>query len=209
MPFEYEGDPLGIEEYLSGEISPHTYQNAEVRRLSEQGSGICGFGVGLGKSFMALSMAAYNHKRGRAKRTCIVVPSAVQENWYHEARQLYTDEYMRKNVFFVGLEPKTDKDGEVQRKPVLDEHGQPRMGRDGKPLMRDVVVFTKSKEQIHEAMWKIPQSNFSLVVMTKEKFESLPLKQSTKRSYTDKMVSRSLMSEGLASKINGGKKSYK
>lgn len=209
VPFEYEGDPLGIEEYLSGEISPHTYQNAEVRRLSEQGSGICGFGVGLGKSFMALSMAAYNHKRGRAKRTCIVVPSAVQENWYHEARQLYTDEYMRKNVFFVGLEPKTDKDGEVQRKPVLDEHGQPRMGRDGKPLMRDVVVFTKSKEQIHEAMWKIPQSNFSLVVMTKEKFESLPLKQSTKRSYTDKMVSRSLMSEGLASKINGGKKSYK
>ncbi|MEI3453346.1 MAG: hypothetical protein V8Q91_08005 [Bilophila wadsworthia] len=36
---------------------------------------------------------------------------------------LDADEYMRKNVFFVGLEPKTDKDGEVQRKPVLDEHG--------------------------------------------------------------------------------------
>lgn len=209
VPFEYEGTPLGIDDYLSGEIFPHTYQNAEVRRLSEQGSGICGFGVGLGKSFTALAMAAYNHKRGRAKRTCIVVPAAVQENWYHEARQFYAEGYMRKNVFFVGLEPKLDKNGAVQRKPLLDEQGQPRQGHDGQPLMQDVVVFTKSKEQIHDAMWKIPQSNFSLVVMTKEKFESLPLKQSTKRGYTAEMVSRSLMSEGLATQINEGKKSYK
>lgn len=209
VPFEYEGTSLGIEEMLSGEITPHTYQNAEVRRLSEQGSGICGFGVGLGKSFTALATAAYNYKRGRAKRTCIVVPSSVLENWYHEARQFYNEEYLRGNTFFVGLEPKFDKDGNVQQKPVLDENGQPRTGKNGEPLMQDIVRFTNSKENIHEAMWKIPQSNFSLVVMTKEKFASIPLRPATKRKFTDKMVQRQLMSEGLADDINNGKKSYK
>lgn len=209
VPFEYEGEALGIDEYLSGEIIPHSYQNAEARRLSEQGSGICGFGVGLGKSFCALATAAYNHKKGRAKRTCIVVPSAVLENWYHEARQFYNEEYFRKNAIFVGLEPQRDKDGVVRRKAVLDEQGNPRTGRDGQPLMQDVVVFRKSKEDTHDAMWKIPQSNCSLVVMTKEKFSAIPLRPSTKQNYTDEMVARSLMSGKMADKINAGKRSYK
>ncbi len=205
---EYEGAPLGIEDCLSGEITPHGYQNAEVRRLAEQGAGICGFGVGLGKSFTALAMAAYNHKKGKAKRTCIVVPSAVLENWYHESRQFYKEDYLRANALFVGLEPKRTKDGAVQRKAVLDENGNPRVGKDGNAIMQDIVVFKNSKEDVHEAMWKIPQSNYSLVVMTKEKFSSIPLRPSTKSKYTDKMVERSLMSTKLADKINSGKKSY-
>lgn len=209
VPFEYEGESLGIEDMLSGEIIPHSYQNAEVRRLSEQGSGICGFGVGLGKSFTALATAAYNYKRGKAKRTCIVVPSSVLENWYHESRQFYNEEYLRKNALFVGLEPKFDKNGNVERKPVLDENGQPRTGKNGEPLMQDVVRFKNSKENIHEAMWKIPQSNFSLIVMTKEKFNSIPMRPSTKQKFTDKMVQRQLMSEGLADQLIKGKKSYK
>lgn len=207
VPVEYEGDSLGIDDCLSGEITPHSYQNAEVRRLSDQGSGICGFGVGLGKSFTALAMAAYNKKRGRSKRTCIVVPSSVLENWYHESRQFYNESYMRKNVLFVGLEPKRDKDGIVQRKEVLDENGQPKTGKNGQPIMQDIVIFRKSKEDIHEDMWKIPQSNFSLVVMTKEKFASIPLRPSTKAAYTNEMVSRSLMSEKKAEEITTGKKS--
>ena len=208
VPFEYEGESLGIEDCLSGEITPHSYQNAEVRRLSEQGSGICGFGVGLGKSFTALATAAYNNKRGRAKRTCIVVPSSVLENWYHEARQFYNESYLRKNALFVGLEPKKDKDGIIQRKPVLDENGNPKIGRNGETVMQDIVVFRNSKEDIHDVMWKIPQSNCSLVVMTKEKFSSIPLRPSTKQQYTDEMVERNLMSEKLADKINAGKRTY-
>ncbi|MDE7064440.1 MAG: DEAD/DEAH box helicase family protein, partial [Desulfovibrionaceae bacterium] len=209
VPVEYEGESLGIDDCLSGEISPHSYQNAEVRRLSEQGSGICGFGVGLGKSFTALAMAAYNKKRGRSKRTCIVVPSAVLENWYHESRQFYNETYLRKNALFVGLEPKTDKDGVIQRKEVLDENGKPKMGRNGQPVMQDIVIFRNSKEDIHEDMWKIPQSNFSLVIMTKEKFASIPLRPSTKVAYTREMVSRSLMSEKKAAEIVSGKKAEK
>lgn len=209
---EYSEDKLDIDEYLSGEIIPHTYQNAEVRRLSEMGCGICGFGTGLGKSFTALAMAAYNHKHGRAKRTCVIVPNSVLENWYHEARMLYTEEYMRNNVHFIGLEPKKDKDGAYVRKPILDENGKPRTKKDGAPMMQDEVVFTNSKQEIFESMWQVPQSNFSLVVMTKEKFKSIPIRKETLDAYTKDMVDRHLMSEKEQAALNdkGGKggKSY-
>ena len=42
---------------------------------------------------------------------------------------------------------------------------------------------------------KIPQSNFSLVVMTKEKFQSIPVRLETMKTYTDDMVSRHLLSD--------------
>lgn len=205
-PRTYNEEKLDIDEYLSGEISPHTYQNAEVRRLSDIGCGICGFGTGLGKSFTALAMAAYNHKHGKANRTCIIVPSAVLENWYHEARVMYSEEYMKNRVFFVGLEPKKDKDGNYIRKPILDENGQPRTKKDGTPLMQDDIRFANSKEEIYEAMWKIPQSNFSLVVMTKEKFKTIPIQPETLNAYTKEMVGRALMSEKAEKKLG---KSYK
>ena len=201
VPVEYDSTPLDIDDIISGEIKPHTYQCAEVRRLSEQGAGICGFGTGLGKSFTALAMAGYNYKHGRAKRTCVVVPSAVLENWYHESRIFYSEGYMRSNVLFVGLEPKVDQDGNIERRPILDEKGEAKIGKDGKPLMQDVIRFLKGKEDVYEAMWKIPQSNYSLVVMTKEKFQSIPIKPSTMKEYTDDMVKRHLMSEKEAASI--------
>ena len=192
---QYDESPLGLDDMISGEIIPHPYQNAEVRRLSEQGSGICGFGVGLGKSFTALATVAYNQKRGRAKRTCIVVPNAVLENWYHEARTFYSEAHMRSNVLFVGLEPVLDESGAVKRKPVLDENGEPKKGKSGQDIMQDVVRFSKSKEDIFKTMWKIPQSNFSLVVMTKEKFQTIPVRPETMETYTNDMVKRGLMSQ--------------
>lgn len=210
VPPKYDSGDLGLDNIISGEIRPHSYQNEEVRRLSEQGSGICGFGTGLGKSFTALAMAGYNYKHGRAKRTCVVVPSAVLENWYHEARSFYSEAYMRSNVLFVGLEPKEDGEGGIERRPVLDEDGQPKIGNNGQPVMQDVVRFAKSKEDIYAAMWKIPQSNYSLVVMTKEKFQSIPVRPETLKTYTDDMVKRHLLSEKDAKKAeeSAGKKSY-
>ncbi|MBD5642006.1 MAG: DEAD/DEAH box helicase family protein [Desulfovibrio sp.] len=202
VPVEYDTGDLGIEDLISGEITPHTYQNAEVRRLSEQGSGICGFGTGLGKSFTALAMAAYNYKKGRAKRTCVVVPSAVLENWYHEARAFYNESYMRSNVLFVGLEPKVSKDGDIERRPILDVDGNPKTGKNGLPLMQDVVRFTRSKEDIFAALSKIPQSNYSLVVITKEKFQSIPVRPETMKAYTEDMVKRNLISDAQADKAH-------
>lgn len=203
---EYSGEDLELDDILSGAIKPHSYQAAEVRRLSEEGSGICGFNVGLGKSFTALAMAAYNKKKGRANRTCVVVPSAVLENWYHEARLFYSESYMRSNVFFIGLEPVMDESGAIRRKPVLDENGQPKMDKNGEPILQDEIRFAKSKTEIYESMWKIPQSNFSLVVMTKEKFKSIPVRKETMEVYTRDMVARGLMDENEEAKLHG--KSY-
>lgn len=202
---EYPKSPLGIDEYISGEIVPHDYQAAEVRRLSDIGSGICGFGVGLGKSFTALAMAAYNHKHNKAKRTCVVVPSSVLENWYHEARMFYNESYFRSNVLFVGLEPKTNKEGDVERRALVDELGQPRKNKSGQPLMQDVIRFTNSPEEIFEQMWRIPQSNCSLVVMTKEKFSSIPMRPESVDAYTDEMVRRHMVSAEAAQGEDEGK----
>lgn len=202
---EYPKAPLDIDEYISGEIVPHDYQAAEVRRLSDIGSGICGFGVGLGKSFTALAMSAYNHKHNKAKRTCVVVPSSVLENWYHEARMFYNESYFRSNVLFVGLEPKTNKEGVIERRALVDEQGQPRTNKSGQPLMQDVIRFTNSPEEIFEQMWRIPQSNCSLVVMTKEKFSSIPMRPESVDAYTDEMVRRHMMSAEAAQGEDEGK----
>lgn len=216
IPQQYDDMPLeGMEGYLSGRINPHTYQCSEVRRLSDMGSGICGFNTGLGKSFMGLSLAAYNHSKGRSKRACIVVPSATLENWYHEARAIYSDAHMAK-IHFIGLRPKRNKKGNVQNRPILGKDGNPRTWGNGSEMLQDVVEFRNSKEQVYEDMWAIPQSNYALVVMTKEKFGMIPVRPETKSAYVDKMVGKALMSERVAAsmmkddeKAAGKKKTYK
>lgn len=190
-------------ENLSGEISLHGYQNEEIRRLSNLGCGICGFGTGLGKSFTALGLAAYNLKKNKFRRTCIVVPSAVLENWYNESAQMFDEEFVNKKMFFVGIEPKRSKDGTVLRKPVLDENGKQRTGKDGKGLEQVVLRSTSNKSEIFKQMWTIPQSNYSIVVMTKEKFASIPIDEHITSDYMDEMVARNLV------RNKEGKKSYK
>ncbi len=200
-----DSSPLGLEN-LSGEIDLHGYQNEEIRRLSNLGSGICGFGTGLGKSFTALGLAMYNTQKGRHKRTCIVVPSAVLENWYHEARQMYSEEFMKSKMFFVGIERKVDKNGNGLRKNILDENGQPRVGKDGQPLMQDVLKASDNKQKIFEQLWSIPQSNYSIVVMTKEKFATIPVSNETRKDYMDTMVARRLVED--ESKKSKKKRTY-
>lgn len=211
VPFEYPGDPLGIEEYTSGQIENHSYQCSEIRRMSDLGSGINGFGTGLGKSFTALGLVAYNTKVNRSKRTCIVVPDAVLENWYHEARTFYSDSFFRSKVKFVGLEPKRDKEGVIETLPIKDSQGNQRIGKNGQPMFQDVVRVRKSPEDIFRDMWEIPQSNFNLVVMTKEKFRDIPVMSETRNAYVDEMVGMHLMSDSAAKKAQEGgkkKKSY-
>ncbi len=190
-------------ENLSGEISLHGYQNEEIRRLSNLGCGICGFGTGLGKSFTALGLAAYNLKKGKFRRTCIVVPSAVLENWYNEASQMFDEDFLNNKMFFVGIEPRRDKSGAVVRKPVLDENGKQRIGKDGKGLEQIVLRSTNNKAEVYQQMWQIPQSNYSIVVMTKEKFASIPIDEHITADYMEEMVARNLVRK------KEGKKSYR
>jgi len=201
-PFEYEDTELGIKG-VSPQIKLHGYQNSAVRRLSEEGSGILAHNVGLGKTFSALALHAYNQQLGRTKKTCIVVPKSVLANWYHESKT-----YLGKHdgVLIVGYEPKTDKKtGAILQETVKDEKGQTKINKfTGKPMYQDQLLKRDSKEDTWEAMWKIPTSNYSLVIMTKDKFGQIPLRPETKQTYTDAMVNRSLLSEKAQKKALEG-----
>lgn len=177
IPLEYSDEPLGLKG-ISGNRMPFGYQNQAVRRLSEDGRGILGFGTGMGKTTTALALAAYNNETGRSTRTAIVVPKAVLENWYHEARDFYSDAAFEK-ILFVGLDVVTDKDGNQLQVPVLDEQGQPVLNsRTQQPVMRDSLKISDSGT-IRDRMQSIPHSNWSTVVMTKEQYAAIPLRPET------------------------------
>lgn len=176
IPFTHSDAPLGLEG-ISGERVPLSYQNEEVRRLSEDGRGIMGFGTGLGKTTTGLALEAYNFETGRTKRTCFVVPKAVYQNWYHEARGFYSAEAFS-NMMFVGLDEVYGEDGNIQTAPVLDEDGTPRMDSKGNPLTRNVVKESSSAV-VAQRLNMIPSSNWRTVIMTKEQFASIPLRDET------------------------------
>lgn len=202
LPHEYDESPLELEG-VSDQVKPHGYQNAGVRRLSEEGRGILGLDVGLGKTFSALALAAYNRQQGRAKRTCIVVPKAVLENWYHEAKQFYGS---LDSALFVGFTPVRNKDGVIERAPVLDENGQPRRNRHtGEAEYRDVLK-ADSNAVVFEKMHQIPATSASLVIMTKERFGEIPMRPETRESYTDKMADKRLLSDAKAKEFMLGEK---
>jgi hypothetical protein len=194
-------------EGFSKQVKLHGYQNSAIRRLSEEGRGILGDDVGLGKTFSAIALAQYNKQMGRSKKTCIVVPDAVLANWYHEVNFLTGN---MNDVLFVGFEPKRDKEGNIIREAVKDEAGQKKINKlTGKAEYQDVLIKRKSKKEIWEKMWEIPTTNKPLVIMTKEKFGSIPMRPETKGRYTSKMVDRSLISDKTEeSLLKEGKKSY-
>jgi len=90
----------------------HGYQNAFVRRMGRDFSGINGFGVGLGKTFTALASIQYAHNIGVKSKTLIVVPGAVLSNWQKEAQRAYKT---LEDCLFIGLT--TDKQGNGVVKP--------------------------------------------------------------------------------------------
>lgn len=184
IPFDYDESDLGLKG-ISGQIKLHTYQNAAVRRLSEEGCGILAHNVGLGKSYQALALAKYNTQMGRSKRTCIVVPSSVLSNWYHEAKSLYGN---MDHALFVGIKPVVGDDGKIQQEHILDEAGNPKTGKDGLPLMQDVLKTDNDAEAVWNAMWQIPGSSQSLILMTKDRFGQIPLKQESKDAYATVMA---------------------
>lgn len=176
IPFSHSSAPLGLTG-ISGKRIPLSYQNEEVRRLSEDGRGIMGFGTGLGKTTTALALEAYNFETGRTKRTCITVPKAVYQNWYHEAQGFYGAEAFAQ-MLFVGLDEVQGEGGTILTAPVLDENGDPRLDKAGNPVLRNVVKESSSAVVL-QRMNMIPTSNYRTVIMTKEQFASIPLRDET------------------------------
>ena len=191
IPFEYDESDLGLVG-VSGKVKPHGFQNAAIRRLSEEGRGCLAFDVGLGKTFSALGLVAYNHQMGRSKKTCIVVPKAVLANWYHESNMFFGD---MNNVLYVGFDPKKDKAGNNQMEPVLDENGNHKINKHTGEPEYQTALKEDSPEDIYRKMWQIPTTNLRVVVMTKEKFGAIPMRPTTKDGFVKEMLERQLISD--------------
>ena len=87
-------------------LSLHGYQNAYVRQQGRFFGGINGMGVGLGKTFSALSSVQHVQNIGVKKKTIFVVPNTVLSNWRKEAMFAYQD---MSDTLFIGLREKDDK----------------------------------------------------------------------------------------------------
>ncbi len=200
IPFEYSDADLGLEG-VSAMVKPHGYQCAGVRRLSEDGSGILGFDVGLGKTFSALALAAYNKQMGRANKTLIVVPNSVLANWYHEAKMFHGN---LDHALFVGFRPKLDAEGNIQREVVKDERGNPKKNKHTGEIEYQDILVKESAEEIFDKMHQIPQTSKSLVVMTFEKFKEIQMRPVSKHKYAEKWVEKSLISDQMAASTVAG-----
>ena len=200
LPYEYEESDLTLEG-TSGKVKLHGYQAAAVRRFSEEGSGIVGLDVGLGKTKVALALYAYNKQMGRTKKTCIVVPKSVLSNWYQETRRFLAN---MDDVLFVAIDVVTDKQGNTVMEPYLDESGNPKKLSDGTVDMKAKLVDRNDKASVYESMWEVTTSNKSLVVMTYEKYGMISLKPENRQKYTDRMVERSFISDKTQKQIMKG-----
>lgn len=196
IPFSHSEESLNLKG-ISGARIPFGYQNAEVRRLSEDGVGILGFGTGLGKTTSALALEAYNFELGRSKRTAIVVPKAVYQNWYYEAQDFYSRDALA-GMLFVGLDEVKGDDGTIKQVPVLDDKGdQVINSHTGQPVFRNAITISSS-ETIKERMNMIPMSNYRTVIMTKEQFAAIPLRPETVEEHAREV----LFAEADAGRVN-------
>lgn len=176
VDFDHSDAPIAFEG-VSGEVEHKPYQNSAIRRMSEDGRGILGFGTGLGKTFTALGLAQFNLQTGRNRRVCIVMPKAVTENWINETVMFYGGGNLSK-VMFVGHSIEY-KDGQMQTRPVLDSKGEAKTNPVTGNAMSTPILRELSAQEITNNMHLIPHSDVNLVLMTKEQFARIPLRQDT------------------------------
>lgn len=137
-------------------IRPHGYQFASIRRFSRNFSGILGDGVGLGKTSQTLFTMQHMHNIGVKKRTFVVVPKSVMNNWQLEASRIYED---MGDCLFVGMrELKNKKTGKMQL-----ERG------DGDEVRKDLKSIANSRAR--------------KVFMTYDDFQMIPMKPETLDEY--------------------------
>lgn len=203
IEFQHSQDDLGIEG-LSGKVTLMGYQNEAIRRLSEDGKGILGFGTGLGKTLTALGLVEYNSQTGRSRRTAIVTPKSVYENWFNETVKLKGVDKLHE-VSFPSIEPILDKNGGYVFDPVLDEKGEPVINKNTGEPETTIRVKWLSGADLVSKINKIAHSKFKTVVFTKEVFASIPLKPET----IDEEVSRKIAGGYMSGKISDQKSSYR
>lgn len=196
IPFDHSDAPIKLTD-VSEDVKHFGYQNAGIRRMSEDGRGILAFGTGLGKTFTALGVAALDTQMGRSRRTCIIVPKAVIENWFHESKQFF-GKYHGKRVFVAPIHIELDKDGNSIQEKWLDKDGKQKVNEHTKKLEFRTKIKILEGAPLTKRMNMIPQSAYDIVVMTKQQFGALPMRPETKEKYVDEMVDRKLMGNRMA-----------
>jgi SNF2 family DNA or RNA helicase len=169
VPARYEADPLDIDRFLSGELTLHPYQRAEIRRLAAEGRGICAYGVGLGKTLIALGLYAWGTLHRFFQKTLIVVPASVLASWDQECRRFFTPSFYEREIFVVGLGTQGSKKGSFDP--------------------------SKARADMKIAL----EGDHSLVIMTKEKFAALRLREENRLGFANYILkfcphSRTLLS---------------
>ncbi|GAB4059117.1 SNF2-related protein [Uliginosibacterium sediminicola] len=194
---ERDASDLGLKG-VSGLVKGHWYQNQGVRQLSEEGAGILGFDVGLGKTYTAIMFSLYDRQMGRSNKHLIVVPKAVLANWYQESKKLIGN---HDGVLFVGFEPKRDKSAAIVQEPVWDENGNHKKNPHTGELEYQDVLIEDMPEEVFAKMHSIPQSNVGLVVMTYEKYATIPMREENRVKYAESWAEKSMMSMADLKKI--------
>jgi len=90
-----------------------------------------------------------------------------------EARNYYEG---MDDALFVGMRFDRAKDGVILQEPVLDEAGNQKINKyTNEAMWQDKIASGEfDATEVYDDMWQIPQSNVKLVVMTYEKFKSIP-----------------------------------
>lgn len=196
---QYDDSDLGLVG-VSAAVKTHGYQNAGVRRLSDEGGGILGFDTGLGKTYSSLAYSVFDRQMGRSKKHCTVVPKSVLANWYNESKAMLGN---HTGVLFVGFEPKRDKSGAIVTEPLMDENNQPKVNKHTGQIEYQDVLVEDSAAEVFAKMHSIPAMTGGLVIMTQEKFKAIPLKPETVEAYGNKWVDRSMTSAANAARLAG------
>jgi N12 class adenine-specific DNA methylase len=151
-------------------------------------------------TFAAIAFSVYDRQMGRSKKHCIVVPKSVLANWYMESKKMLGN---HDGVLFVGFEPKRNKAGAIVTEPVLDENNQPQRNKLTGQIEYQDVLIEDSPAEVFAKMHSIPAMGSGLVIMTQEKFKTIPLRPETVAAYGDKWVERSMTSAAAAKRLAG------
>jgi hypothetical protein len=151
----YESDPLDLDDLLSGDVGLHGYQRAEIRRLAAEGGGVCAYGVGLGKTLIALGLHAWGRRHGLFTRTLIVAPSSVMGNWRGEAGRFFHPDYARGEILCAGVAEGGSAAGSYNASQALSD------------------------------LKRATAGGASLVVVSKEKFAALRLSPERRKAFSD------------------------
>jgi N12 class adenine-specific DNA methylase len=186
----YEGTDIDLEG-VSGAIKFMPYQNSTIRKHAADGNGILALGTGLGKTLTALGLGQYLIQTNKASRIAYVMPKSVLDNWLFESDIFFGESNLGDKVF-IGIDIERD-DGNMVREVALDEDGKPRTDANGNAIKRPKVKVNTNGKKIAEQLHNLAQSSAKMVFMTKDVYNSIPLKPATIADNVESMVDAGLV----------------